>query len=111
MIMLAPSSRAFGRQSTTVYSGRGSRHCYEIKCSDPAIPTSLVTRRELNSTSTEKSHPDWNWGWTSGSYCRLLPPRQIAKLLLGKRMVGRGGGDRKQYRLEFQGLRRNAEER
>ena len=29
------------------------------------------------------------------SHCRLLPPRQIAKLLLGKRMVGRGGGDRK----------------
>src|SRR5882724_9453487 len=31
MIMLAPSSRAFGRNATTVYSGRGSRHCYEIK--------------------------------------------------------------------------------
>ena len=26
-------------------------------------------------------------------------------------MVGRGGGDRKQFRVEFQGLRRNAEER
>jgi len=28
-----------------------------------------------------------------------------------KASAGRGGGDRKQYRLEFQGLRRNAEER
>jgi len=27
------------------------------------------------------------------------------------REVGRGGGDRKQYQLEFQGLRRLAEER
>ncbi len=28
-----------------------------------------------------------------------------------QRVIGRGGGDRKQYRLEFQGLRRNAGER
>src|SRR6266478_9286980 len=28
----APSSRAYGRQATTVYSGRGSQHCYEIIC-------------------------------------------------------------------------------
>src|SRR5437899_895560 len=35
MIMLAPSSRAFGRNATTVYSGRGSRHCYEIKYGNP----------------------------------------------------------------------------
>jgi hypothetical protein len=27
-------------------------------------------------------------------YCRLLPPREIAKLLLGKRIAVRGGGDR-----------------
>jgi hypothetical protein len=26
-------------------------------------------------------------------YCRLLPTRQIANLLLGKRIVGRGGGN------------------
>jgi hypothetical protein len=26
----APSSRAYGRQATKVYSGRGSRHCYAI---------------------------------------------------------------------------------
>jgi len=28
--------------------------------------SSNPTYRELNSTSTEKSDPDWNWGWTSG---------------------------------------------
>ena len=36
----------------------------------------------------------------------LLPPRQIAEL-----WKSRGGGDRKQYRAEFKGLRRNAGER
>src|SRR5260370_24683193 len=42
------------------------------------------------------------------SYCRLLPPRQIAKLLLGKRMVGRGGGDRTLYPLNAQCFQRLA---
>jgi hypothetical protein len=43
-------------------------------------------------------------GATLEAHCRLLPPRQIAKLLLGKRIVVRGGGDRKHYQAEFQGL-------
>jgi hypothetical protein len=30
-ILFAPFSRADGRQTTTAYSGRGSRHCYEVK--------------------------------------------------------------------------------
>jgi len=38
-----------------------------------------------------------HWCHPWGSYCHLLPPRQIAKLLLGKRMVGRGGGDRTEH--------------
>jgi len=50
-------------------------------------------------------------GATLEAHCRLLLPRQIAKLFKGKRMVGRGGGDRKYYRAEFQGLGRNAGER
>ena len=33
------------------------------------------------------------------SYCRLLPPREIAKSFSTNRMVGRGGGDRKDVLL------------
>jgi hypothetical protein len=44
-------------------------------------------------------------------YCRLLPPRQIARLFKGKWMIGRGGGDRKHYQADFQGLGRNVGER
>jgi hypothetical protein len=28
---------SLGRHATKVYSGRGSRHCYEIKCQPPAL--------------------------------------------------------------------------
>ena len=45
------------------------------------------------------------------SYCRLLPPREIAKSFSANGLIGRGGGDRKHYRAEFQGVRRNAGER
>ena len=40
-------------------------------------------------------------------------PAGLAAALAARKavMVGRGGGDRKQCRLEFQGLRRNAVER
>src|SRR5256885_5209286 len=34
-----------------------------------------------------------HWCHPWGSCCRLLPPRQNAKLLLGKEMVGRGAND------------------
>src|SRR6266478_6781622 len=32
MSMFGSFLPSLGRQATTVYSGRGSRHCYEIKC-------------------------------------------------------------------------------
>ena len=41
----------------------------------------------------------------------LFAPRIFVKCPSIRRMDGRGGGDRKHYRLEFQGLRRNAGER
>src|SRR5262249_47305777 len=47
----APSSRASGRQTTKVYSGRGSRHCYAIKlvpvpdCPAPPTLTLFVATR------------------------------------------------------------------
>src|SRR5258705_4455962 len=35
------------------------------------------------------------------SYCRLLPPREIAKSFSANGMVGRGGGDRTRSPVEF----------
>jgi hypothetical protein len=40
-----------------------------------------------------ESHRRHPWG-SFFSYCRLLPPREIAKSFLPNGMVGRGGGDR-----------------
>ena len=39
-----------------------------------------------------------------GSICPFLPPRDFGKCPSIMKIDGRGGGDRKQYRLEFQGL-------
>jgi len=46
-----------------------------------------------------------------GLICPFLRPRIFVKCPSIRKMDGRGGGDRKQYRLEFQGLRGNVEER
>jgi hypothetical protein len=45
------------------------------------------------------------------SYCCLLLPRGFSKSFVKNEKTGRGGGDRKQFRMEFQGLRRNVGER
>ena len=41
----------------------------------------------------------------------LFAPRVFVKCPSTRRIDGRGGGDRKQYQLELQGLRRNAGQR
>jgi hypothetical protein len=45
---------------------------------------------------SQRRHPRGS----SRSYCRLLPPRPIAKLLQGTKMTGAGDGNRTQLRLQ-----------
>jgi hypothetical protein len=46
-----------------------------------------------------------------GLICPFLPPRVFIKYPAIRKIDGRGGGDRKHYQAEFQGLGRNAGER
>ena len=55
--MSAPFSRAFGRHATTVYSGRGSRHSYEMKTGSPTSASQNETVSQNWQPSTEGVRP------------------------------------------------------
>jgi hypothetical protein len=71
----------------------GHRHFYGIQGFD---------RVNLNSELTSRSREPY--GATheaqSASYCRLLPPREIARSFSTNEMIGRGGGDRTKSGIE-----------
>jgi hypothetical protein len=96
----------FGRNDRFSYTQRfggtgdvANRALLEAGTASGREPTTVV-RRSPSSTPLRQASP-LAPPLRLFSYCRLLPPREIAKLLLGKRTVGRSGGDRIQLPVPF----------
>src|SRR5258707_267325 len=70
MSMFGSFLPSLGRKATTVYSGRGSRHCYEIKC---RIDESKCRIDESTCPNARSGNP--------GVSCRTLGARDCGLLL------------------------------
>src|SRR5882724_1669289 len=94
---------SLGRQATTVYSGRGSRHCYEIKTQVPTTnlghPPSLYTFSS-NPVAILPPRSSWPQSWTCQA--RATRPKRIEISPYAGRRIRRSECGRKSRLAPFE---------